>query len=233
MSDPLTVAIFDFDGTLLPANSWKGVVRWHQAHSQRLSWLAGFFARQLPAYALVKLGLGNYDHIRGRWMETMAGIFAGRTQAEMESMADWICRNFIVPDLRPEVAALLARHQARGRRIIIVSGLYQPILEQAARHLGVHHVLGTVLESKSGRYTGRTVGGWGGLRKAARLTALLTTLADEVRLDLSYAYADSESDLELLEMVGNPVAVYPARRLAAVAHERGWPIIGQVGAGGV
>lgn len=233
MSDSLTVAVFDFDGTLLPANSWKGVVRWHRAHRQRLPWLAGFFARHMPAYGLVKLGLANYDSFRGRWMDAMAGIFAGRTQAEMDAMADWIFRNFIVPDLRPDVVALMARHQAQGRRIIVVSGLYQPILEQAARHLGVHHVLGTVLETRSGRYTGRTVGGWGGLRKAARLQALLSTLPGEVRLDMSYAYADSESDLELLELVGNPAAVYPVRRLAALAQKRGWPIIGEIGTGGV
>jgi hypothetical protein len=36
------------------------------------------------------------------------------------------------------------------------------------------------------------------------------------------AYADSTSDLPMLEAVGFPVAVNPEVRLAAVANKRGW-----------
>jgi phosphoserine phosphatase len=45
-----------------------------------------------------------------------------------------------------------------------------------------------------------------------------------VDLSRSYAYADSISDLPMLEAVGNPVAVNPDRRLAAAAKERGWQL---------
>ncbi len=45
-----------------------------------------------------------------------------------------------------------------------------------------------------------------------------------VDLRRSYAYADSISDLPMLEAVGNPVAVNPDRRLAAAARERGWQL---------
>ena len=43
-------------------------------------------------------------------------------------------------------------------------------------------------------------------------------------LDLreSIAYADSASDLPMLEAVGFPVAVNPETRLAAIARKRGW-----------
>jgi phosphoserine phosphatase len=40
----------------------------------------------------------------------------------------------------------------------------------------------------------------------------------------SHAYADSLSDLQLLEMVGNPTAVYPEEKLANEARLRGWAI---------
>jgi hypothetical protein len=36
------------------------------------------------------------------------------------------------------------------------------------------------------------------------------------------AYADSTSDLPMLEAVGFPVAVNPETRLAALARKRGW-----------
>ena len=46
--------------------------------------------------------------------------------------------------------------------------------------------------------------------------------AEGFRLDESVAYADSTSDLPLLEAVGFPVAVNPETRLAAIARKRGW-----------
>jgi hypothetical protein len=43
-------------------------------------------------------------------------------------------------------------------------------------------------------------------------------------LDLAeaVAYADSASDLPMLEAVGFPVAVNPETRLSAIARKRGW-----------
>jgi phosphoserine phosphatase len=38
------------------------------------------------------------------------------------------------------------------------------------------------------------------------------------------AYADSSSDLSMLEAVGFPVAVNPEPRLATIARTRGWLI---------
>ena len=57
----------------------------------------------------------------------------------------------------------------------------------------------------------------------ARYQALVD-LADEYGHDLreSIAYADSASDLPMLEAVGFPVAVNPEVRLASIARRRGW-----------
>ncbi|MFM8481920.1 MAG: HAD family hydrolase, partial [Actinomycetota bacterium] len=46
--------------------------------------------------------------------------------------------------------------------------------------------------------------------------------AEGLRLEESIAYADSSSDLPMLEVVGFPVAVNPETRLAAIARKRGW-----------
>jgi phosphoserine phosphatase len=46
--------------------------------------------------------------------------------------------------------------------------------------------------------------------------------AEGLRLDESVAYADSTSDLPMLEAVGFPVAVNPETRLATLARKRGW-----------
>ena len=46
--------------------------------------------------------------------------------------------------------------------------------------------------------------------------------AEGFLLEECVAYADSTSDLPLLECVGFPVAVNPETRLAAIARKRGW-----------
>jgi phosphoserine phosphatase len=46
--------------------------------------------------------------------------------------------------------------------------------------------------------------------------------AEGLKLEESVAYADSTSDLPMLEAVGFPVAVNPETRLAALARKRGW-----------
>jgi phosphoserine phosphatase len=64
-----------------------------------------------------------------------------------------------------------------------------------------------------------------GEEKATLTKRLIEQLGLEIDLDSSYAYADSLGDIHLLEMVGNPIAVFPDEHLKPVAEERGWPVI--------
>ena len=48
--------------------------------------------------------------------------------------------------------------------------------------------------------------------------------AEGLALAESVAYADSASDLPMLEAVGHPVAVNPEAKLAAIARKRGWHV---------
>jgi putative phosphoserine phosphatase/1-acylglycerol-3-phosphate O-acyltransferase len=46
-----------------------------------------------------------------------------------------------------------------------------------------------------------------------------------IDLDASYAYGNHQSDIPLLETVGNPVAVEPTPLLRKTARAKGWPIL--------
>ena len=48
----------------------------------------------------------------------------------------------------------------------------------------------------------------------------------DVDWSASYAYGDSFTDHYMLEMVGNPVAVYPEPKLYALAKEKNWEVLG-------
>ena len=75
--------------------------------------------------------------------------------------------------------------------------------------------------------TAATPGGWPSCPPSARPAPISSTdyAADHgLSLAESVAYADSASDLAMLEAVGFPVAVNPEARLAAIARRRGWHV---------
>ena len=78
-----------------------------------------------------------------------------------------------------------------------------------------------------GQQDGRLTGQLTALPPIGEARALL--LADyagehSLSLEESVAYADSTSDLAMLEAVGFPVAVNPESRLSAIARRRGWHV---------
>ncbi len=84
----------------------------------------------------------------------------------------------------------------------------------------VDDVLCATLAEENGAYTGELSGAPVAGEARARM---LASFASRRNLDLSrsYAYADSISDLPMLEAVGNPVAVNPDGRLGAAARGQG------------
>ena len=85
------------------------------------------------------------------------------------------------------------------------------------------HIVSAELGAQDGAYDGKltNVPPTGEARYQA-----LADYAKEHELDLkeSVAYADSTSDLPMLEAVGFPVAVNAETKLAAIARRRGWLI---------
>jgi phosphoserine phosphatase len=95
-----------------------------------------------------------------------------------------------------------------------------------AQQLGVPHAIGTPLEMRDGRYTGRIVPPLcQGEGKPRRVKSCLENLGLEVEWAASFAYADRDTDVPLFELVGHPVAVYPDEGLLAKARAQGWPVI--------
>ncbi len=129
--------------------------------------------------------------------------------------------------LRTDIVPLLREHQARGERIILLSGTLQPLVSIIGERLGADVSLGTRPELRDGRYTGRALEPvCQGSGKATRLRAYLDAEGRDIDLSASSAYADTIFDLPVLEMAGRPVAVYPDAELAPLAARRGWEIRG-------
>ena len=111
------------------------------------------------------------------------------------------------------------QHKALGHRTVLITGALDFVVEPFRPLFDdiVSAELGVVDGAYDGRMTAVPPTG------EARYQALVDH-ADLHGLDLreSVAYADSASDLPMLEAVGFPVAVNPETRLASIARKRGW-----------
>jgi phosphoserine phosphatase len=100
------------------------------------------------------------------------------------------------------------------------------MVERIASEVGAQHAVGTRLEIRGGRYTGHSLAPVCIDENKARLVRQHFEDNNlQVDLSQSFAYADSITDLGLLEMVGNPTAVYPDKTLNSIARQRGWRIL--------
>jgi HAD superfamily hydrolase (TIGR01490 family) len=221
-------AFFDFDGTLYSGHIWQDLAQHHRASRRQLVWLAIYVARNMIPWPLYKLGLLSQVSFYGAWGETMGWLLRGWTVEEAQSLFERLTVTQIVPNLHSDVLARLRRHRAEGHLVALVSGTFAPWLEVVAHHLGVPHAIGTPLETRDGHYTGRIIKPLcQGPGKPSRVRAYLAGHGLEVDWPASFAYADSGTDLLLMEQVGHPVAVYPDDALLAHARTEGWPVVGK------
>jgi HAD superfamily hydrolase (TIGR01490 family) len=119
----------------------------------------------------------------------------------------------------PAAIRRVREHRALGHRTVLITGALDFVVEPL-RPL-FDDVVCAQLGDDGVTYDGQltSVPPTGEARYQA-----LADLADEHGYDLreSIAYADSASDLPMLEAVGFPVAVNPETRLASIARKRGW-----------
>jgi putative phosphoserine phosphatase/1-acylglycerol-3-phosphate O-acyltransferase len=219
-------AFFDFDGTLYTGHIWQDLAQHHRAARRHRLWLAAYVGRNMAPWPLYKLGLLSQTAFYGAWGETMGWLLRGWTVGEGQALFEQMTDEQILPDLRPDTLAHLRQHQLDGHLVAIVSGTFAPWLEIVAQRLDVPHAIGTPLQVRDGYYTGRIVKPLcQGPGKPVRVEAYLAECGLEVDWPASFAYADSGTDLALLNRVGHPVAVYPDEVLLAHARSQGWPVL--------
>ena len=220
----LVGAFFDLDGTVLPAPS--------------LEW-------RFIGYLLARDEIST-AHVGG-WLAECARRFwhdpRGATEGNKRYLAgireelvnDWeksLATETLAGELLPffeEALQRIAWHQAQCHRVFFVSGTLAPLARVVARSVGARdaeciEVCATELEAGSGCgqiWSGRILGEH---MSGEAKSAAVKTFAARYGLDpsRSYAYGNGVRDAQMLEAVGNAVAVNPTRRLERVARKRGW-----------
>lgn len=226
----MIAALFDFDGTLYTGHIWQDLASLHWAARRHRRWVAAYLARNMAPLPLHKLGFISEEAYFRTWAETMGWLVRGWSPDEARALFEQLLEERILPNLRPDVLARLRQHRAEDHVVALVSGTFAPLLALIAARIDVPHAIGTPLEVRDGRYTGRVVPPLcQGSGKPSRARAYLAGQGLDVDWAASFAYADRHTDLPLLNQVGHPVAVYPDEALLAQAEAQGWPMIGESG----
>ena len=212
-----TVAFFDVDGTLLKSTIVHYYIWMRSAQAPFLLkklWLVGFLPKIV--YYLI---LDSVN--RTRFNQVFYRNYRGMNAAEVKTLSAEMFETYLRPKIFSEVVSQIQEHKEQGTSIVLVTGSLDFIVQPIADYLVVDAVLAPQLHEQNGQFTGEltTVP----LIAEAKAKAV-RSYADqhEISLEASYAYGDSQSDLPMLECVGNPVVVNPGKALREKAIESGW-----------
>lgn len=214
----MEAAFFDLDKTIISKSSSLAL--------GRPMYRAGLVTRSMllrGAYAqLVYMLIGADEKRMERAKDGMLALAKGWDRDQVEALVRQSVEEVVDPYVYQEGIDLIALHKALGRKVFIVSSSPEEVVRPLAERVGVPNVIATRAEVQDGKYTG-------GLEfycYAENKAVAMKEVADLEGIDLeaSYAYSDSNTDLPMLEAVGNPVAVNPDRELRKEAEERGWQI---------
>ncbi len=214
-----TLAIFDLDGTIMSTNVIEQYLWARLPELSRTQQLAevGQVMRHLPSY------LRAEQRDRGTFLRAVYRRYRGADLAALEHFVDTSLAPHILSRLSPEAVRRIREHRAAGHTTILVTGVVRPLTRPlqplfdviVAADLGV---------DEEGRCTGFLTGPpVVGESRAAWLKHYATQHG--VALDRSFAYADSHSDLPMLETVGNAVAVSPDIALMRAATRNQWSVV--------
>lgn len=211
------IVISDMMGTLTTGSPILGLVDWVRHNQSKMQ--AQFYMLSIaPSYFLVRRGWIDWQKWGQNLMVNSLNLVKHATPEKMKAVGEWAVEHDLWKKRRDDVIARLRVHAAQGAQVYIASSVVEPIIEPFARRLGAQ-TIGTPVEYVNGhvRVAGELVA------QERKIEQVLSRLGVD---RLEFAYGDTAQDVPLLEHANHPVAVYPDEALEAVAHERGWEILG-------
>jgi len=211
------LAVFDLENTLIASNvvaSYAWLATRHLDTPDRLR----FVAKTLWEAPRL-LALDRSD--RSDFLRYFYRRFEDAPIEQLDTDSREMLSDLLITKSFPAGIRRVREHRRRGHRTLLITGALDLVIEP------MKPLFDDIIAAEM-TYTN---GHWDGELTAVPPTgeARYQTLVDyatEHGLDLreSVAYADSSSDLPMLEAVGFPVAVNPETKLASLARRRGWLI---------
>ncbi|HTX00737.1 MAG TPA: HAD-IB family hydrolase, partial [Acidimicrobiales bacterium] len=211
------VAVFDLEQTLVNSNvvesyAWLATRHLPPARRARL-------ALELIAQGPRLLAVDRRD--RSDFLRSFYRRYEGAPVEQVREDAWELFSDLLLTRAFPDALARVRAHRALGHHTLLISGALDFVI--APLEPLFDEIVCATLGEAGGRFTGEMVAT---PPTGEARAILMERWAAERGLDRerTVAYADSTSDLPMLEAAGMPVAVNPEPKLAAIARKRGWPI---------
>lgn len=219
----MRVAIFDFDGTIYRKETFTLLMDHLKNHPTYGSRYKRFYLSVLAPYIGYKIRVYPERKMKLQMMQRYLRTFTGLSEIEFAHYYTEVAKK-MEQDLNMEVIARMDGHAKNGTYNMIVSGAFTPLLQAVAKEFPVDHIIGTDIPLQNGVLDiDQQIDHVHAERKTELINdALKGKLVD---WENSFAYGDSFSDLSVLNLVGNPVAVCPDDTLRIVANDNMWEII--------
>jgi HAD superfamily hydrolase (TIGR01490 family) len=210
------MAAFDLENTLIASNVVESYA-WLATRRLPMDDRVRFVAQTLREAPRL-LALDRRD--RGDFLRFFYRRYDDASPDQIDADAAELFSALILTKSFPAGIRRVRQHKRLGHRTVLITGALSFVVEPL-RPLFDEIIAATLSHKDTGTFTGELtdVPPTGETR-----AQILADYCDAEGLSLaeSVAYADSTSDLPMLEAVGFPVAVNPETRLAALARKRGW-----------
>lgn len=222
VSDPVKLAVYDFDGTSINGSSPTLLVA-HLARQKNISLITIW--RILLWGAAYKLHLPlRQEHAR----ELVFTAFRGKSKDMVDAYLVDFYRNHIAQRFRPAAARNMKKVAASGDVVMIVSASFEPLIIEAVKeHPYISYQISTRMATDANNvYTGEVEGKpVAGNRKLDAVQDFADATYGKGNWVIDYAFGDHHSDESLLSAARHAYAVNPDKTLARKAKEHEWPIL--------
>ena len=214
-----TVAFFDVDGTLLKSTIVHCYI-WMRSLQMpfffKHLWLIGFLPKIVYYLILDSISRTRFNAVFYR-------NYRGLEVTEMKALSTEMFETYIRPKIFSEAVSQIQEHKEQGTAVVLVTGSLDFVVQPIADYLAADAVLAPQLREQDGQFTGElTTAPLIGEAKAEAMRNYAEQ--HDISLEESYAYGDSQSDLPMLECVGNPIVVNPGKALREKALKSGWEL---------
>lgn len=191
----INLALFDFDGTLYPKDSFTGFIFYtlSKRHIVKnglkiLPWIQAYYLKLYPAHAMrPRLYQSMFKDIPLDFVDKLAQEYAQK----------------LIKKLDPDLLHQLKRHQQRGDQVVLVSASIDLYLTYICKYLNIELIC-TKTEYKNGLLTGFYRSEDCSCEQKKFRIMQQYQLSD---YQFIYAYGNSEEDLEMLSIADYPYMV--------------------------
>ncbi len=218
LSPQFKIAVFDLENTVIASNVVDAYA-WYATRDLSPSKKA-LFALALLAEGPSLMAIDRAD--RGDFLRTFYRRYSHADLETLSAQSNDFFNAYLLKKAFPKAIERIRRHRELGHRTILITGALDFVIAPL-RPLFDEVISCTMTATADGKLTGN-------LDVAPPTGEARALLVEEFAKSYSIttrdavAYADSTSDLPMLEAVGYPVAVNPEPKLLQIAKNRGWSV---------